>query len=113
LLRLASGYFLLNGVFYGLLVIAALLGVVFRLGGLAPTVLNIVGILVQGISAVGLVWTGRLLGRGARLGGFLALGFLLLPIALGAFSPLLVTTTDVVFGVLGAIVISIIWGELK
>jgi hypothetical protein len=113
LLRFASGYFLLNGLLYGLLVAVAALRVVLGWYGFAPTVLNIVGLFIGVITAVGLVWTGGLLGRGSRLGGFLALGFLLLPIAFGLLSPLPSTTTDIVFGVLGLLVVAIVWRELK
>ena len=67
----------------------------------------------RSISAVGLVWTGSLLGRGARLGGFLALGFILLPVASDALSREPMNATEVVFGVLGVIVLLIIWHELK
>src|SRR5437868_14430570 len=58
-LRLASGWFILNGVVYGLLVAVTL--VIFVLGRIsAPTNWVFVGLLVQGVAAVGIVWTGIL-----------------------------------------------------
>src|SRR5512140_2380767 len=81
LLRFASGYFLLNGVAYGLFLALLLLGVAMGRVAFAPTTIGVLGVVVQAATAVGLVWTGSLLGRGTRLGGFLALGFVLLPIA--------------------------------
>ena len=89
LLRFASGYFILNGVVYGLLVAVGLVGYVLGRVVFAPTFLNLLAILVNVIAAVGLVWTGSLLGRGRRIGGFLALGFVLLPLVflLSVFNP--------------------------
>src|ERR1700720_141418 len=86
LLRFASGYFLLNGVVYGLLVAVRLIAYVSGRVAFAPTLLYVVGIVIDVIAAVGLVWTGSLLGRGTRLGGFLALGFVLLPLVFAALS---------------------------
>jgi hypothetical protein len=113
LLRGASGYFILNGVFYGLLVAAQLIGYVLGREPFAPRLLNVAGIFIQVISAVGLVWTGLLLGRGTRRGGFLALGFVLLPMVFGALSLQPIEAIDIVFAVLGVIVLSAIWRELK
>jgi hypothetical protein len=113
LLRLASGYFLLNGIVYALLVAVVILGSLFGQEVFAPTILNVLGILVSATTAVGLVWTGALLGRGSRLGGFLALGFVLLPIAFAAISSQPIDTVEIVFGVLGVIVLSLIWHELR
>jgi hypothetical protein len=113
LLRIASGYFLLNGVVYGLLVAALILAYLFGQEVFTPTILSILGILVSATTAVGLVWTGTLLGRGSRLGGFLALGFVLLPIAFAAVARQPMATIELVFGVLGVIVLSLIWRELR
>jgi hypothetical protein len=113
LLRFASGYFLLNGIVYGLLVAVLILGYLFRQEVFAPTVLNVLRVLIPATTAVGLVWTGSLLGRGTRLGGFLALGFVLLPIAFAAVSRQRMGVTNIVFAVLGVIVLAIIWGELR
>jgi hypothetical protein len=113
LLRLASGYFLLNGIVYGLLVAIVVLGHLFGQEVFAPTILSVLGILVPATTAVGLVWTGSLLGRGSRLGGLLALGFVLLPTAFGIVSRTPIGVTDLVFGVLGVTVLSLIWRELR
>jgi hypothetical protein len=113
LLRIASGYFLLNGVVYGLLVAALILAYLFGQEVFTPTILSILRILVPATTAVGLVWTGALLGRGSRLGGFLALGFVLLPIAFAAVARQPMATIELVFGVLGVIVLSLIWRELR
>jgi hypothetical protein len=113
LLRFASGYFLLNGLVYGLLASVLLVGYLLGYNVSAPKLLVFFGVLVQGITAVGLVWTGSLLGRRARLGGYLALGFLILPIAFTAISSEPMDVTEIVFGILGLIVLLIIWRELK
>jgi hypothetical protein len=116
LLRIAYGYFLFNGIVYGLLVAAAVLGYLFGQGGFdptIPTILIVLAILVQATAAVGLVWTGALLSRGSRLGGFLALGFLLLPIAFATVSRQPMNAADIVFGTLGVIVLLLIWHELR
>jgi|SRR5437868_7558137 len=111
-LRLASGWFIFNGVVYGLLVGAALVTVI--LGKISvPTNWVFVGLLVQGVAAVGIVWTGILLGRRVRLGGYLALGFILLPIVVGAIARQPIDVTEIVFGVLGVIVLMLIWHELR
>jgi hypothetical protein len=113
LLRFASGYFLLNGVVSGLLLVILLLGSALGRVVFAPTATSVLSIVIQAVSAVGLVWTGSLLGRGARVGGFLALGFILLPIGFAALSSQPIVTINVVFAVLGVIVFAIIWRELK
>jgi hypothetical protein len=113
LLRIASGWFLLNGSFYGLLVAGAILGLLLGKEGFALTILSVFSILVGATTAVGLVWTGSLLGRGSRLGGILAFGFVLLPVAFAALARQPMRATNIVFGVLGLIVLSLIWGELR
>ena len=113
LLRFASAYFLLNGIVYGVLLAVLLMDHLIRREPFVPTVLNVSGIVIGAMTAVGLVWTGSLLGRGIRLGGFLALGFLLLPIAFGVLSPEPIGGIEIVAAVLGVIVLSIIWRDLK
>jgi hypothetical protein len=113
LLRIASGWFLFNGVFYGLLVAVAILGSLLGKEGFSPTILFVLSILVGVTTAVGLVWTGSLLGRGSRLGGILALVFVLLPGVFAAIARQPIRVTDIVFGVLGVIVLALIWGELR
>jgi hypothetical protein len=113
LLRIASGWFLFNGVFYGLLVAGLILGSLLGKEGFSPTILFVFTILVGITTAVGLVWTGSLLGRGSRFGGILAFGFVLLPVAFAAFARQPMRATDIVFGVLGVIVLLLVWGELR
>jgi len=69
LLRFGAGYFMLNGVIYGVIVATVL--VAYALGSLpfAPTLSTVVNILVPIAMAVGLFWTGMLLSRRSRLGG--------------------------------------------
>ena len=113
LLRFASAYLILNGVVYGLLVAVAFVGFLLGHKPPAPTMLVALGIVIQATTAVGLVWTGSLLGRGTRLGGFLALGFVLVPIAFAALRREAMDVTVFVFSVLGLLVLLIIWHELK
>jgi hypothetical protein len=113
LLQGASGYFILNGVVYGVLVAARLIGYVLGREQFAPAILSVLGILIGVIAAVGLVWTGLLLGRGTRRGGLLALGFVLLPMVFGALSLQPIEAFDIVFAILGVIVLSAIWRELN
>lgn len=113
LLRFASAYLILNGVVYGLLVTVAFVGFLLGHKPPAPTMLVALGIVIQATTAVGLVWTGSLLGRGTRLGGFLALGFVLVPIAFAALRREAMDVTVFVFSVLGLLVLLIIWHELK
>ena len=113
LLRIASGWFLFNGSFYGLLVAVGILGLLLGKEGFDPTILAVFSIFVHVTTAAGLVWTGSLLGRGSRLGGILAFGVLLLPVAFAAIARQPMRTTEIVFGVLGVIVLSLIWRELR
>ena len=113
LLRFASAYFLLNGIVYGLLLAVLLLNYVIRREPFVPTVLSVSGILIAAMTAAGLVWTGSLLGRGSRLGGFLALGFLLLPVAFAVLTTQPIGGIESVVAVLGVIVLSIVWRDLK
>jgi len=113
LLRFASAYFLLNGIVYGLLLAVLLLDYLIRRAPFVPTVLTVSGILIAAMTAVGLVWTGSLLGRGNRLGGFLALGFLLLPVAFAVLTTQRIGGIESVVAVLAVIVLSIVWRDLK
>ena len=112
LLVLASAWFIINGAVYGLLVAAALVAVI--LGKVSvPTNWIYVSVLVRAIAAAGLVWTGILIGRRNRLGGVLALGFILLPFVVGVIGHQPMDVTGIVFGVLGLIVLALIWPELR
>ena len=113
LLRFASAYFLLNGIVYGVLLAVLLLDYAIRREPVVPSGVSVSGILIGAMTAVGLVWTGSLLGRGNRLGGFLALGFLLLPVAFAVLTTQPIGGIESVVAVLGVIVLSIVWRDLK
>ena len=113
LLRFGAGYFMLNGVIYGVMVATVL--VAYALGSLpfAPTLSTFVNILVPIAMAVGLFWTGMLLGRRSRLGGWLALGFTIMPFAFAALTPYRPDTFTVVLTVLGVIALALVWRDLR
>lgn len=113
LLDVACGYFILNGAVYGLLVVAAIVRVALGEEVPAPKPLNLLGLLIGAMIAAGLVWIGILLGHGRRLGGVLALGLIILPIALAAVTRQSVPAVEVIFGVLGVIVLVSVWRELR
>jgi hypothetical protein len=99
LLRFGAGYFMLNGVIYGVIVATVL--VAYALGSLpfAPTLSTVVNILVPIAMAVGLFWTGMLLSRRSRLGGW--------------FTPYRPDTFTVVLAVLGVIALALVWRDLN
>jgi len=108
----AAGWFIINGAVYGVIVLTAFAAVM--LGKISiPTNWVYVSLLVQAVAAVGIVWAGILLGRRNRLGGFLAFGFILLPILVALIAGQPMDVTEIVFSVLGIIVLSLIWHELR
>jgi hypothetical protein len=111
LLRFASAYFVLNGILYAVLIGVVLLGI-WGPAPIAPTVTNALSIGVGAVTATGLIWTGALLNRGRRIGGFMALGFVILPVAFAAATSQRVDGIDIVSAVLGVIVSTLIWNEL-
>jgi hypothetical protein len=113
LLRFASAWFLFNGVVYALGVVAEVVGLAFGHHIAAPPALVALGLLIEVIAAGGIIWTGLLLARGSRLGGFLAMGFVLLPIVFAAFSRAPLDGFHIAFAVLGVIILVAIWRELK
>jgi hypothetical protein len=113
LLRFASAWLVFNGIVYGLLVVAAVVRFVFSHQLPAPTSLVVFSLLVNALAAAGIVWSGLLLARGRRLGGYLALGFVLLPIVFAAFSRTPLDIFEVAFAVLGVLVLALCWQELK
>lgn len=113
LLRFASAWLVFNGVVYGLLVVAFVARFVFSHQLPAPTILVVVSILIQAMAAGGIVWSGSLLARGRRLGGYVALGFVVLPIVFAALSREPLDMFEIAFAVLGVIVLVVIWHELK
>jgi hypothetical protein len=113
LLRSASAWLVFNGAVYGLLVVVAVVRIVFSHQLPAPTILVVFSLLINAMAAVGIVWSGLLLARGSRLGGYLALGFTLLPIVFAAFTRKPLGIFEIAFAVLGVIVLVVIWHELK
>jgi hypothetical protein len=113
LLRFASAWLVFNGVVYGLLVVAAVVRFGFSHQLPAPTILVVFVLLIQATSAGGIVWSGSLLARGRRLGGYLALGFVVLPIVFAALSGAPLDIFEVAFAVLGVLVLVLCWHELK
>lgn len=113
LLRFASAWLVFNGVVYGLLVVAAFVRFSFSHQLSAPTILVGFVLFIQAMSAAGIVWSGSLLARGRRLGGYLALGFVVLPIVFAALSRAPLDMVEVAFAVLGVLVLVLCWHELK
>ena len=112
LLTLAAGWFIINGAVYGLVVATAFVAII--LGKISiPTNWVYVSLIVQAVAAVGIVWAGILLGRRNRLGGFLAFALILLPIVVSLIARQPMDVTEIVFSVLGIIVLSLIWHELR
>src|ERR1700704_2240228 len=113
LLRFASAWLVFNGVVYGLLVVAAVVRFVFSHQLPAPTIVVVFSLLINAMAAAGIVWSGLLLARGRRLGGYLALGFVLLPILFAALTREPLDIFEIAFAVLGVIVLALSWHELK
>jgi hypothetical protein len=113
LLRFASAWLVFNGVVYGLLVVAAFVRLGFSHHPPASTILVVFILLIQAVSAGGIVWSGLLLARGRRLGGYVALGFVLLPIVFAALIREPLDIFEIAFAVLGVIVLAVIWHELE
>jgi hypothetical protein len=113
LLRFASAWLVFNGVVYGLLVVAVVVRLAFSHVLPAPTILGVFSLLINALAAAGIVWSGLLLARGSRLGGYLALGFVVLPIIFAALSRQPLDMFEIAFAVLGVIILLAIWRELK
>ena len=113
LLRFASAWLIFNGVVYALLVVAAVVRLAFSHELPASAILVVFNVLIQAMAAGGIVWSGTLLAHGSRLGGYLALGFVLLPIVFAALSRQPLDMFEIAFAVLGVIVLVVIWHELK
>jgi len=113
LLRFASAYLILNGILNGLSVAVAVVALLLGHKPPAPTMLVVLGIFLWTATAVGLVWTGLLVGRGTRLGGFLALGFVLISFVFAALRGEAMDFAVIIFSALGLLVLLIIWHELK
>ena len=113
LLRFASAWFVFHGAANGLLVVIAAIRFGFRDPRPAPALVFFLGLLILATTAGGLVWTGSLLARDRRVGGYAALGFVLLPIVYAAFAWEPLDMFQIAFAVLGVIVLALIWHELK
>jgi hypothetical protein len=66
---------------------------------------------MQLVAGAGWIWTGKLLSRRSRLGGILAIIFMALPLVAAAASASISTST-LVFSVIGLIVLASVWNEL-
>jgi hypothetical protein len=114
-LRLASGYFILSGVLTIIFICALIIGVFFQ-PELAAAVSKhpfrfFLGVAMQVVAGAGWIWTGVLLSRRSRLGGILAVVFMALPLVSAAAS-VSISTSTLVFSVIGLIVVASVWNEL-
>jgi hypothetical protein len=114
-LRLASGYFILTGVLT-IVFLSALVSAVFFRTGVAAVVMKhplrfSLGVAIQIATGAGWIYTGVLLNRRSRLGGILAVMIMLLPL-ISAMASVSISTSTLVFSVIGLIVIASVWNEL-
>lgn len=109
LLMVAAWNFMLNGAANIVLAILTLAGA-RRLPLSAGLIALVVGL--GFVSGAGLFWTGRLLQRGVRLGGWIALGFTLLPVVPWLFGVTLDWVT-VFWTVLTLLVLVSFWDHLS
>ncbi len=112
MVRVASGWFIVNGATYGVFVLVVLIRIAMGSPVPGKSWVFWLSVLISTATAAGLVWTGMLVGQCRRLGGMLALGFLLLPIVLTLLMPP-IDKAAVVFGVIGVAVLISIWEELR
>lgn len=110
--RMASGWFIFNGAVSGLLVVIAILGVAAGWGDFREARVNWLSLLVSIATAIGLVWTGTLVWRCRRIGGVLALGFILLQVIATLLSPPVDRVVLILMGI-GVLILISIWGELR
>ena len=114
-LRLASGYFILSGVLTIVFLCALVIAVFFRTEVSAAVMKHpfrfFLGVAMQIVAGAGWIWTGVLLSRRSRLGGILAVIFMALPLVSAAAS-VSISTSTLVFSVIGLIVVASIWNEL-
>lgn len=106
LIDLASGYFMLGAVLIALWTLLPPLLWPEATAGLSGTQVMLSMALSLGWAGA-MFWTGSLLGRGSRQGGYLALAFTLLSLLS------LPTGTSLVFTVLSLVVLASIWRYLK
>jgi hypothetical protein len=115
-LRIASGYFLVTGILTILIISVAFVAGMFVEPGLAAEVKGhalrfFLGSALQLIASAGWIWTGVLLSKRRRLGGILAILFLLLPlVSIAASVPIKIST--IVLSVIGLVVVASVWNEL-
>jgi hypothetical protein len=114
-LRLASGYFILSGVLTIVFLCALVIAVFFRTEVSAAVMKHplrfFLGVAMQLVAGAGWIWTGVLLSRRSRLGGILAVVFMALPLVSAAAS-VSISTSTLVFSVIGLIVVASVWNEL-
>jgi hypothetical protein len=114
-LRLASGYFILSGVLTIVFLCALVIAVFFRTEVSAAVMRHpfrfFLGVAMQIVAGAGWIWTGVLLSRRSRLGGILAVVFMALPLVSAAAS-VSISTSTLVFSVIGLIVVASVWNEL-
>jgi hypothetical protein len=114
-LRLASGYFILSGVLTIVFLCALVIAVFFRTEVSAAVMKHpfrfFLGVAMQIVAGAGWIWTGVLLSRRSRLGGILAVVFMALPLVSAAAS-VSISTSTLVFSVIGLIVVASVWNEL-
>jgi hypothetical protein len=113
LLRFASAWFVFNGAVFALLVVAVIVRSVLSHPRPEPTILFFFDILIPATAAAGIVWTGFLLARGSRVGGYVAFGLILLPIVAAALTRQPLDMFQIAFAILGVIVLALVWHELK
>lgn len=115
-LRLASGYFILSGVLTIVFLCALVIAMLFRTEVAAAVMKHplrfSLGVAIQVVTGAAWIWTGVLLNRRSRLGGILAVMVMLLPL-LSAMASVSISTSTLVFSVIGLIVIASVWNELR
>lgn len=115
-LRLAAGYFLVSGISTIVILSVALIGDLFAEPGLGAVVTEhplqfFLGLGMQFLASAGWIWTAFLLSSRRRLGGILAVAFLLLPLVSIPWFP--IHTSTIVFSVVGLAVVASVWNELS
>lgn len=114
-LRLAAGYFILSGILTIVFLCALVIGMFFQPEVEAAVMKHplrfFLGAATQLVAGAGWIWTGTLLSRRSRLGGILAVIFMAIPLVSAAASAS-VSTSTLVFSVIGLIVVASVWNEL-
>ena len=111
-LRLAAGWFFLNG---GLLILIVLAGVTAVLLGkfTVEGPFQVASAVLTAVVGAGSIWTGRLLGRGKRVGAYLGFFLILLSPAARLLQRIPQVRMDLVLSAIGIVVLASIWRELE